>query len=315
MSYQLRENEPLSRHTFFKIGGPARFFAEADNAADFIAAIKTALSLDLPWVILGAGSNVLVADRGFTGMVVYWRGGDIAVRGEVLRAEAPVAMARAAAESLRAGLRGLEWAVGIPGSIGGSARGNAGCFGKEIKDVVKSLEVFDVSRGELEEWPREKAEFNYRSSIFKRRPELVVLSATFELLPGDRAEGENLVREYSMHRAETQDIGSMSAGCIFKNILWTQRGVDRSGLIRRFPELGRFGDSPAIPAGFLIDRAGLKGWRVGGAVISDRHGNFFLNSGQATAEDVVTLIGIAKERVQRLYGLMLEEEIQYVGFE
>lgn len=308
------ENEPLARHTVFKIGGPARFFVEAESAEDFIAALKAAFTNNISWLILGAGSNILASDKGFDGVVIRWSGGEVKVNGSKMEIEAPVAMARAASESIKAGLAGFEWAVGIPGTVGGSVRGNAGCFGGEMKDVVESIKILDMSGGGIREMTAGEAAFAYRESIFKKRPELVVISATLNLKPGDANEGIKLLRQYTLRRSETQDIGSQSAGCIFKNVLWSRRDVNREKLLNRFPELAEFSGSPGISTGFLIDRAGLKGRTAGGAKISERHGNFFLNTGGASAGDVITLIAMAKQYVERKFGILLEEEIQYIGF-
>lgn len=310
-----RTREPLARHTVFRIGGPADVWVEPSSADELVTAVREAVERARPWVILGAGSNVLVADRGFRGTVIHPVGGSVRIRGTTVEADAAVAMAYVAAESLRCGLTGFEWAIGVPGSIGGSVRGNAGCFGREMKDVLERVRVCDAIRGALIELSNAECEFAYRQSLFKRRPELVVVSAALALHPGDPAIGRERLKEFTRHRAETQDIGSQSAGCIFKNVPWDRRGQDRERLADRFPELAPFVQKPNIPVGFLIDQVGLKGRRVGGAMISSRHGNFIVNTGQATAEEVLTLICIAKEYVHRHYGFLLEEEIQYVGFE
>ena len=314
MAVEIRENEPLSRHTVFQVGGPARFFVTADSREEFIASLRAARHAGLPWVILGAGSNVLVSDRGFDGIVIRTTGGTLEVAGSRIRADAGLPMARVAAEALGAGLRGFEWAVGVPGTIGGSVRGNAGCFGGEMADVVRTVTVFNALTGDTEEWSAEAAEFGYRDSAFKRRPELAVLAATIGLSPGAPLEGQRRIREPPLYRAQTQDIGTQSAGCMFKNVPWGRRGIDAGRLAGRFPELLPFGVHPAIPAGFLIDQVGLKGRQVGGVRVSGRHANFFLNTGGASAEEVIMLAGLAKEHVHRRYGLLLEEEIQYVGF-
>lgn len=314
MAVEIQEHEPLARHTVFKIGGPARFFITTEGCEDLITVLRAARASNVQWAVLGAGSNVLASDRGFPGMIIRPTGGTVKVAGEDIRVDASVPMARAVAESLACGLRGFEWAIGVPGTIGGSVRGNAGCFGREMRDVVRAVSVVNTATGATEEWSADALEFGYRESILKRRPELVVLAVTLGLTAGDSAEGQRLVREYTAHRGKTQDIGSPSAGCIFKNILWARRDVNKERLVGRFPEFAPFRDHPAIPAGFLIDQLGLKGQTIGGAKVSERHGNFFLNTGRATAEEVVMLIGLAKERVHRRYGLLLEEEIQYIGF-
>ena len=315
MAFVIRAHEPLARHTVFKIGGPADFYIETTTSDELILALHEAKSRGLPWVILGAGSNVLISDPGYRGTVIHPVGGSVRSRGTTVEADAAVAMARVAAESLRRGLTGFEWAIGVPGSIGGSVRGNAGCFGREMKDLLERVRVYDALRGAVLQFSNAECEFAYRESIFKRRPELVVVSAALALHPGDPAIGRERLQEFTRHRAETQDIGSQSAGCIFKNVRWDRRGQDPQRLAGRFPELGPFVQKPNIPAGFLIDQVGLKGRRVGGAMISSRHGNFIVNTGPATAEEVLILISMAKEYVHRHYGLLLEEEIQYVGFE
>ena len=312
---EIKENINLAPHTIYKIGGAARYFVEVKDAKELKEALVFSSENNLPFFVLGAGSNVLISDAGFNGAVIHPAGGSIAVQKNRITAEAGVAMARVVAEALKHGLSGFEWAVGIPGTIGGSVRGNAGCFGSEMSNVVAAIEVFNAKSGKIEEWPGTKAEFYYRDSVFKRRPELVVLAVTLELKPGNREDGEKLVRDYISHRDKTQDIGSRSAGCIFKNIPWKRRDIDAPELVSRFPELSAFSGSHGIPAGFLVDRVGLKGRSLGGAKISERHGNFIINTGGATAEDVLILIGIAKEHVHRTYGLLLEEEIQYIGFE
>lgn len=314
MAFAINEHEPLSRHTVFRIGGPARFFITAEGEDDFVAALRAARSSGLPWLVLGAGSNVLVSDRGFDGIVIRPAGGAISRLSDRLRVDAGLPMAAAAAEAMRAGLSGFEWAVGVPGTVGGSVRGNAGCFGGEMADVVRSVTVFNAAAGAIEEWSSDAVEFGYRDSVFKHRPELVVLAATIGLQPGDPDEGQRRIRDYTARRAHTQDIGSQSAGCMFKNVPWHRRDIDRERIVSHLPDLPPSGTVSGIPAGFLVDRAGLKGRRIGGARISERHGNFFLNTGGASAEDVVMLASLAKEHVHRRFGILLEEEIQLVGF-
>ena len=311
----VKEHEPLAAHTVFKIGGPARFFVIVSSRDDLAAAVQFAQEQKLPWVLLGAGSNVLVSDAGFRGVVIHPHGGAIRIEGDRMMADAAVSMARAVTESLQGGLRGFEWAIGVPGTIGGSVVGNAGCFGSEMKDVVAAATVFNTQTGEASEWENTDLGFAYRDSVFKRRRELVILSATLRLAHGDPEEGRRLVRDYTLRRTQTQDIGSPSAGCIFKNILWSRRDVNREKLLERFPALAAFQNQLAIPAGFLIEQVGLKGRAIGQAKVSERHGNFIINTGGARADAVLMLASLAKEYVHRSYGLLLEEEIRLIGFE
>lgn len=314
MSQVIREYEPLALHTVFKIGGPARFFVGAGDQGEITGAVREAVNRGLPWMFLGAGSNVLVSDEGFRGTVIHPVGGRVAVDGDRIAADAGVTMARLVAESLKVNLRGFEWAIGVPGTIGGSVRGNAGCFGGEMKDVVEAVTVFDAARDTVEEWPVEDTRFGYRTSVFKERPELVVMAARLRLKPGTRSDGERMVREFTAKRTAIQDIGASCAGCVFQNIPWDRSNVEEDEIRQRFPGLPPSGTVPGISAGFLIDRAGLKGYRIGGARISERHGNFFVNTGGARAGDVRALIERAKREVREKFGLELKEEIQYVGF-
>lgn len=322
MSIEIKEDTSLSGYTIYKIGGPAKFFVEVRNSKELEEALEWAEGKMLPIFILGAGSNILVSERGFDGLVIHIISREVKVDGERLTADAGVMMAKAVLESANVGLTGFEWAIGIPGTIGGSVRGNAGCFGGEMKDVVESVRILRSKDGRsglqdqfsLLTLNNSECEFSYRDSIFKRHPEWVILSATLKLKKGDQKEIQARIASITKERSEKQDIGSKTCGCIFKNISWTRKDINKSKLLERFPELAQFKDQPNIPASFLIDQAGLKGRRVGKVFISPKHANFFVNEGGASADEVIILIGIAKDTVRRKYGMLLEEEIQFVGF-
>lgn len=338
MTLVIKENEPLAGHTIYKIGGPARFFAEVKNRAELEEALQFAIRKGLAppapplnshpdnagrspganfnagFFIMGAGSNILISDRGFDGMVIRLTGGEIRIEGEQMIVSAGVMMARAAAEAAAAGLAGFAWAIGVPGSIGGSVRGNAGCFGYEMRDAVESVDVFDALQ--ITDYKLQTAEcaFAYRHSIFKQHPEWAILSATLKLRKGETAAIQREIRAMSVERAAKQDIGSKSCGCIFKNPPWPDGAEAKEKILAQFPELAVFAARPEIPAAFLIDRAGLKGKRAGHIIVSDKHANFFINEGGGTAEDARSLIAVAQKSVQEKYGISLREEIQYIGF-
>lgn len=314
MSIVVKKNEPLAPSTIYKIGGPARFFVETHNASEIEEAVRYAAEKHTPFFIMGAGSNTLVSDRGFDGAVIHMTGGAVAIEGERMTVDAGVMMARAAAESARAGLAGFAWAIGVPGSIGGSVRGNSGCFGCEMKDVVESVMIYDSQKAARRELRMAECEFAYRDSLFKRHPGWIILAATFKLKQGDAAAIQEEIRRTSAERAMKQDIGAKSCGCIFKNPSWEHIRETKEALIARFPELERFADQDVIPAAFLIDRAGLKGKQMGRIMISRKHANFFINEGGGTADEVVMLISLVKDAVCRMYGIALQEEIQYLGF-
>ncbi len=240
-------------------------------------------------------------------------GGNMRVEGERLVCDAGVMMARAVLAAAQDGLGGFEWGIGVPGTIGGSVRGNAGCFGGEMKDVVESVEVFDSMQNAKLKIQNAECEFGYRGSIFKKYPEWIILSAVLKLEPGDAAAIQQEVQRITMERLAKQDIGTKCCGCIFKNTAWGREDTDREKLMAQFPDLAAFANQSHIPTSFLLDRAGLKGTRMGGAMISPKHANFFINEGSASARDIRALITRAKETVREKFGILIEEEIQYIG--
>lgn len=277
----------LAPYTTFRVGGPAKYFVAVDTIEQAVAAIKVARSLGLPFFILGGGSNVLVSDRGFDGLVVRMANKTVAFLPDgLVKAGAGMNLAALAMMVTTKGLGGLEFGVGIPGTVGGAIRGNAGCFGHEIKDVVQSITALDHD-GQQHGLNNFRCRFAYRDSRFKHEP-LIILEAELSLKP---QEGRpDLIDDYRRRKDATQDFHNASAGCIFKN------------------------PGDGIYAGALVDQLGLKGLRVGGAMVSLKHGNFILNTGQATAADIITLIATLKQKVAAHFHVELHEEIQYVGF-
>lgn len=352
MSLKIEENVILASHTVYKIGGPARFFASVKDPEELSEAILFAKEKNLPIFVLGAGSNILVSDKGYDGLVIHLSMGGVEIQGTTVKVSAALTMAQVVAKTAQAGLAGFEWAIGVPGTIGGSVRGNAGCFGSEMKDVVERVSVLQNTKPSIQitnktqntkhnfqtkEFTNAECEFGYRDSIFKKHPEWIIVCATLKLQPGDSKEIQEKIKKITLERTGKQDIGTKSCGCIFKNVPWnrknidpvrsrlsettadsqanrTSNGVDKEFLISRFPDLAQFSDRDTIPASYLLDQAGLKGRRVGKVLISPKHANFFINDGGATAEEVVMLISIAKDTVKRKFGILIEEEIQYVGF-
>ena len=310
----IKENIDLRPYTYFKIGGRARFFVDAKAPDDVAAAIAFAQKQNIPFFILGAASNVLVSDAGFSGLVIRMLLRDIKREGTVLIAGAGVPSAVLVARALQEKLSGMEWAIGIPGTVGGSIRGNAGCFGGEIKDTLVSVKILNTESGLIEKHDNAFCNFTYRESIFKKNQALIILEGAFQFREGDAEASQKMVRYYTSLRSSAQDIGSASAGCVFKNVRWPEDEKRRERLLYIVPHLAEYKDRSTIPAGFLIDNIGLKGRAVGRVSVSKKHANYLVNDGGATAEEVIMLIGLIKERVHRKYDLHLEEEIQYVGF-
>ena len=268
----IRENEPTSKHSTFRVGGCAKYFFEAGSAEDLEDALKWAKDQDLPHIVLGGGSNVLFQDSGFPGLIVKFLASEVHVEGDCVIADAGAKMSQVARHG---GLE--EWAY-LPGTVGGAVCGNAGCFGLEVKDVLTRAWI--LGKGEV---GPEYFDFQYRHSSLKDSGE-ILLKAAFKV-QGDF--DEKKIEKFSAEKQDKQPPG-MSGGSFFKN-----------------PE----GQS----AGELIDKCGLKGKTVGGAQISEKHANFILNTGNATASDILELADIAKKAVKEQFNIDLEEEIRIIG--
>jgi UDP-N-acetylmuramate dehydrogenase len=297
--------EPLARRTTFRVGGPADWFAVATTVEQLEAAAEIAAEQDTPLTVLGGGSNLLVSDAGIRGLVVAnqtrwhgpaneWQGQrHELLQGDQWIAESGVLMAGLARATIRAGRGGLEWAVSVPGTVAGAVIGNAGAHGSDTAANLAWAVVWRPGRGR-EALSREEMRYVYRSSALKEQllaeasgPKPVVLAGGFDLPQGDVAEMTRRADEYLARRRATQPV-EPSAGSIFRN-------------------------PPGSYAGKLIEEAGLKGHRIGGAQISPRHANFIVNAGDATAADVVALINLARQRVRYSTGLLLVPEIVFIG--
>ncbi len=304
---KLKTSEPLSKHTSFKIGGLARFFVLVETLEGHVELMQYLDGIGVPYMILGGGSNMLAGDNGFDGVVIHPQYQNISRKGSLVIADAGALTVSVARFSMKEQLTGFEWGVGVPGTIGGAARGNAGAMGFEMKDSVYSVKTF--RDGDVAELNSAQCEFGYRSSIFKATSG-VVLQVTLELEPTESKELMKQAIEYLSYRNSTQPQGHASTGCIFQN---ADTAKYRSELLSHFDEssepVQKFLRVGKISAGWLIEQAGLKGIRQGNALISEQHGNFIVNIGGATATDVQSLIDMVKETVYTKFGITLEEEI------
>ena len=308
---RLRHDEPMATRVNFRIGGRADRFVTVETA-DETAAVVTALhAAKSPYFIMGGGSNVLVADQGYRGTVVQIALRKHAIDGEQVTADAGVLSAFLARQTVEAGLEGFEWAIGLPGTVGGAVRGNAGCFGGETKDTVTSVDVLAFKEGsskvKRETWDAERCAFGYRDSAFKHlSPPPVILSVTLALHARDTAGAKKKMEQILKSRKEEQPLGSSSAGCIFKNIALTgDENLKKLWQDANIPP--QFLSQGMLPASWIVEQADLKGFRIGDAQVSERHGNFCVNAGHATAEQVVELIAVVKTRIRQKYGLRLQE--------
>jgi UDP-N-acetylenolpyruvoylglucosamine reductase len=285
----IRRDEPMARHTTLRVGGPADVYVEPATEADLAAVLKWCGERGMKFFVLGRGSNLLVRDGGFRGVVICLLQPNfsrIEIDGPRIRAGAGAKQKNVAVEAKRAGLSGVEFLEGIPGSIGGALRMNAGAMGGETFNAVESVRVMDFA-GEVRELPPAQMSVSYRSCATLKNH--IALGVVFKCMPGVRAEIEARMKAYSEKRWSSQP-AAPSAGCMFKN-------------------------PAAIPAGKLIDELGLKGTKVGGARISLEHGNFLVNDGGATAKDVLELIGILRAKAKAERGIDLHTEVEIIGEE
>jgi UDP-N-acetylmuramate dehydrogenase len=282
--------EPLSKHTSYRIGGPAQFLATVENVDHLCSWVELARELEQPLLVMGEGTNLLVADRGYRGLVILNRCRDFVMEpaSHQVRAEAGVSLAHLARHTAENGSGGLEWAIGIPGTVGGAIVNNAGAYDGDIAGVIRRVRILDRC-GEIRDLEPGDLELGYRTSRFRgaASEEEIILSADLQLIREESALLRRRMDEYAARRRKAQP-GGRSAGSVFKN-------------------------PPGLKAGQLIDEAGLRGRRIGDAQISPKHANYIINMGSARAEDVLRLINEAQERVQRLCGIDLELEIELVG--
>ena len=282
-----REQEPLSAHTTFKIGGPAAVFAQPVQEDQLCGAIALCKELSVPYYVLGNGSNILFGDKGWSGAVICLAKlrGEVHQEGNTLWAPAGMPLNMLCMAALRAGLAGLEFAYGIPGTVGGAVYMNAGAYGGEMKDVLVSVRHLNA-QGEIVETPASALDLSYRNSIFEESGDCI-LSAKVSLTPGDPEKISEQMNELMGRRRDKQPLDKPSAGSAFKR------------------PAGAF-------AGALIDQCGLRGYRHGGAAISEKHCGFVVNLGGATCEDVLALCQEVQNIVKEKTGYTLEKEIRVV---
>jgi UDP-N-acetylmuramate dehydrogenase len=322
---KFKENVPLSKFSHYKIGGPARFFFEAKNEKEVAWAIAEAKKRKLPVFILAGGTNLLLSDKGFDGLVLRPAITTLKMKKDgVLKVGAGVLMRELLDFTAPRSLSGLEWAGGLPGTIGGAIRGNAGCFGGETKDNIVSIRSFDTKTMKFVERSAKACAFKYRDSVFKKKHGAeIILSATLKLAKGDKKAIARSIKEKIEYRKKNHPLEYPNIGSTFKNVpLHTihKKGAPAYNKALAARELvfrgSRFSIKtdpfPVISAAKLISESGLRGVSAGGAMISPKHPNFIVNVLNASSCDAKSLIILAKAEVYKKFGIPLEEEIQVV---
>lgn len=283
-------DEPMAKHTSFKIGGPADVFIKVDNIEELKEILDLSKKNQIPLTIIGNGSNLLVTDKGIRGITAKLNLKDIEIKNEnnkqIIKVEAGVPVGLLAQKLLKEEITGFEELSGIPGTIGGAVIMNAGAHGKELKDILKKVTAMDYN-GNIHEFTNEECLFSYRNSRFQKE-KYIILQATLELEKGNSTEIKGKMDEYMQFRKKKQPIEYPNAGSTFK------RGED-------------------FVTAKLIDEAGLKGYKVGGAQVSEKHAGFIVNVDNATAKDVIELTDYIKEKIEEKFGKKINLEIQIIG--
>lgn len=306
----IQEKIPLAPLTSFRVGGDANFYVEVSSVEELKEALNFAKEKDIKYYLLGGGTNLLVSDKGFDGLVIRMKMNTVCLTENKIEADAGVPLIKVINMAAQAGLSGMELMAGIPGSVGGAVRGNAGAYGAEMCQVVKKVKAFDTEKNEPVEFEGESCDFSYRSSIFKKNPQLIVLSTVLELAEVDQKEVQEKTNAIIMKRASMGLGGYRSAGSFFMNPV-----VENEKLKEEFEkEKGEAARGSKLPAGWVIEQAGLKGKKIGGAAVCDKHSNYIINAENATADQVMMLVSYIKQQVRDQYGIQLQEEVNYLGF-
>jgi UDP-N-acetylmuramate dehydrogenase len=298
---------PLKNMTYIKIGGPAEVFIKLSNKDEIVELYQYCIANKIKLTIFGGGSNVVVEDKGISGVVLKIEAKKVELKADqgdrgILWAETGLSMSEFVKKSIEMGFAGLEHFAGVPGSLGGAIYNNAHYLAYLISDHIIQVEVI-TGKGEVKWLSNIECEFGYDRSRFHKLKE-VILSAEFRLKKGDQKKSTELIREANRYRAETQPLTEPSSGCIFQNVPNTPK------LKSMFEQ---FADKNYLPAGFLIDKAGLKNTKQGDIKVSEKHAAFMINLGNGTAEDVKILIEKVKARVSKKFGVELREEVVWMS--
>lgn len=289
-----KKNVSLKEYTTFKVGGPAKYFFAAKNKEGLAAALQMAKKIKAQVFVFGGGSNLLVSDKGFKGLVIKIEMSGIEFLDNKAVVGAGASLSKFANAASKNGFAGFEWAIGIPAAtVGGSIYGNAQAFGFRISDNIESVEVFDKKTFKFKKFPKKQCRFSLKDSAFKKNKDLIIVSAVFDLKKGSESQIKENASKFLSHRRKNHPLNFPSAGSVFVN-------PEKRGQV--------------TPAGYLIEKVGLKGKKIGKAQISEKHANFIINLGGAKAKDVLALIRLAQKKVKDVFKIKLETEIQQLGF-
>lgn len=309
---QIKESVALAPYTTFRIGGAARYFVSASSIEEISEALVWARKNNHATFFLGGGSNILVSDEGFDGLVIQLA--------QTLPKPAPgkrrvvcfsgCKLADLVEFCAEHGYTGMEDMAGIPGSVGGAVRGNAGAFSMETKDTLLSARAIHRDALRVRKFTKDECEFGYRQSFFKKNHNWIIGEALFEFLEGDTHELRKTMEEVVLKRNAKHRQDAQCAGSFFINP--TVKNPEIHEMFKK--ESGKASFDGRVPAGWLVDKAGMRGKKIGGAQVSPDHPNYIINTGNATAEDVIILVSLVKQAVRDMYNIDLQQEVQFVGF-
>jgi UDP-N-acetylmuramate dehydrogenase len=298
---------PLASYTRFAIGGPADIYAETESVEAFIQALAAARASGREYMVMGGGTNLIVSDAGFRGIMLRFVARRILVAGDRVSCDAGAVLQDLVDFAIDRGLKGLETLAGIPGSVGAAVYGNAGAYGHSISERVRQVRFFDGERVRV--FDRQDCEFHYRESVFKRHKEWIIFSTELRLEPAEAGALRQTAADILRVRNEKFPVTMKCAGSIFKNFLLAELPPAAAALV---PE--KVIREGKVPAAYFLEQAGAKGMSRGDIHVASYHANLIYNAGQGTAADLCALIQELKARVREQFGIELEEEVQYVGF-
>lgn len=304
---EVKRSVPLSQYTRFGIGGPADYFVETANETTFLEALKQVTAGSTPFLVLGAGSNLIVHDDGYRGIVLRYTGSELRTEGAHIHTASGVELQHLVDFSIEHGFDGLHTMTGIPGWVGAAIYGNAGAYGHSISEFVRQVRFTDA--GEVRVFDNRQCQFAYRESVFKRHKDWIILSAVLELPSGDPQKLAQEAARILETRNAKYPPSMRCAGSIFKNLLWAQ--LPESVQAQVPSTIVREGK---VPSAWFLEQVGAKGMRCGGITVAAYHANLIYNEGGGRAVEICHLIQALKQRVAERFGFELEEEVQYVGY-
>ncbi len=302
------EHTPLAAYTRFGIGGPAAVLCDTADSRAFIDALRTVKSLALPRMIIGGGTNLIVSDGGFDGVVLRYTGSKIERKGLALTVQSGAVLQNVVDYSVNAGLKGMETLTGIPGYLGGAVYGNAGAYGKSMHEIIQRVWFTDGDN--LQEFDNQSCQFHYRESIFKDQKDWIILSTELLFTEGEAPQLTKTATDIRTIRDNKYPPTMKCAGSIFKNLFFAELPAAAQREVP--PNLVREGK---VPSAWFLEQAGARGMQRGDIKVADYHANLIYNDGDGTAGDLVVIIEELKRRVRERFGFELEEEVQFVGFD